>query len=131
MRWSYLFWLVVLGGAAATLFEIKHEVQSLEGDLLMTERKIRSERETIEVLRAEWSFLNQPARIERLAREHLGLVPLTPDQIVAVDRLPPRPEDFDRVPVALDDLLPPAKPEQFPAVGILARGVTPVSETTR
>lgn len=126
MRWSYLFWLVVLAGAAATLFEIKHEVQALEEDLLRTERRIRNERETIEVLRAEWSFLNQPARIERLAREHLGLVPLSPDQIVSVDRLPPRPEDFARVPVALDDLLPPAKPEAFPALR-----VTTVSEIAR
>jgi cell division protein FtsL len=126
MRWSYLFWLVVLAGAAATLFEIKHEVQALEEELLMTERRIRNERETIEVLRAEWSFLNQPARIERLAREHLGLVPLSPDQIVRVDRLPPRPEDFARVPVDLDTLLPPSRPERLPGPG-----VTPVSETTQ
>lgn len=126
MRWSYLFWLVVLGGAAATLFEIKHEVQALEEQLLATERRIRNERETIEVLRAEWSFLNQPARIERLAREHLGLVPLSPDQIVSVDRLPPRPEDFDRVPVALDSLLPPSKPLDVPSLAI-----TPVSESQR
>ncbi|MEX0758167.1 MAG: hypothetical protein WD100_01180 [Tistlia sp.] len=126
MRWSYLFWLVVLAGAAATLFEIKHEVQALEEDLLATERRIRTERETIEVLRAEWSFLNQPARIERLAKEHLGLGPMTPDQIVTVDRLPPRPEDFQRVPVALDELLPPVRPEQL--TGFAA---TPVSETTR
>lgn len=126
MRWSYLFWLVVLAGAAATLFEIKHEVQALEEQLLRAERRIRNERETIEVLRAEWSFLNQPARIERLAREHLGLVPVSPDQIVSVERLPPRPEDFDRVPVALGDLLPPAKPRQFPGLA-----VTTVSEAQR
>ncbi len=150
MRWSYLFWLVVVAGAATTLFEIKHEVQSLEEQLLRAQHKIRQERETIEVLRAEWSYLNQPARIESLAKEYLGLQPLGPDQIVSVDRLPPRPEDFDRVPVAVGSRLPPAKPEVLPQAPTQAQtpalpramasgrgqagaglAITPVSETTR
>ncbi|SMF70996.1 cell division protein FtsL [Tistlia consotensis] len=127
MRWSYLFWLVVAGVAVAALFETKHKVQTLEDQLLTTERQIHQERETIEVLRAEWSYLNQPSRIEALAEKYLGLKPMTPQQIVSVDRLPPRPEDFDRVPVALDKLLPPAKPQQLPSVTTVGTGSTSVA----
>lgn len=123
MRWSYLFWLVIAAAAATALFETKHKVQLLEEDLLSTQRQIQAERERIEVLRAEWSYLNRPSRIAALAKEHLGLASMTPDQIVTAERLPPRPEDFGRVPVSLDDLLPPTKPEQFATLTI-----TPVSE---
>lgn len=124
MRWSYLFWLVIAATAATALFETKHEVQQLEEELLRTQRQIHAERERIQVLRAEWSYLNRPSRIAALAKEHLGLAPMAPDQIVTADRLPPRPEDFGRVPVGLDSLLPPAKPEQLTTLAL-----TPVSET--
>jgi hypothetical protein len=42
-------------------------------------------------LRAEWSRLDTPGRIEGLAQRHLALKPITPVQFDNFDRLPDRP----------------------------------------
>ena len=61
-----------------------------------TERLARGgrERDAIAVLRAEWSLLNRPERIERLAKKYLKLAPAKPLQLVTVDTVSDR--DFDR-----------------------------------
>ena len=47
------------------------------------------------MLRAEWSLLNRPERIERLAKKHLKLAPSDPRQVVTVDSVTD--SDFDRL----------------------------------
>jgi hypothetical protein len=59
------------------MFVVKHQVRSLEGELARTEREIVGEQETIHVLAAEWSYLNQPARLDRLGRRLIRLVAMT------------------------------------------------------
>ena len=46
------------------------------------------------MLRAEWSLLNRPERIERLAAKYLKLAPAQPRQLITLDRLADR--DFER-----------------------------------
>ncbi|MEM7190679.1 MAG: cell division protein FtsL [Pseudomonadota bacterium] len=46
--------------------------------------KIAEQRESIQVLRVEWAYLNAPDRLARLVEEHndqLGLAPLTPEAL--------------------------------------------------
>ena len=43
---------------------------------------------TIRVLQAEWSYLNDPSRLEALARKHLPMGPASPSQIVGLDQVP-------------------------------------------
>jgi hypothetical protein len=86
--------IALLLGAAATvlfLFLLKDDVRALEADLEATQRRIVAHQEAIHVLRTEWSYLNQPARIADLARRHLGLGPLPADRVVRLDDLPERP----------------------------------------
>jgi hypothetical protein len=48
----------------------------------------------VSLLRAEWSLLNQPTRVQELVSRHadeLKLAPLDPKQIVRFEQLPPRP----------------------------------------
>ncbi|MBT7943062.1 MAG: energy transducer TonB, partial [Alphaproteobacteria bacterium] len=55
-----------------TLFVVKYQVQDLEGELVAYNRSITDDRQAIHVLKAEWSHLNQPARLRDLAERYLG-----------------------------------------------------------
>src|SRR4029450_5846650 len=64
--------------------------------------EIRRERDAVAALRAEWAKLDNPARIQNLARRHLQLVPAEPRKIDSLDNLPERPPDL----VAVDEADP-------------------------
>ena len=58
------------------------------------QRQIDDEREAIRLLKAEWSMLNQPERLQRLVERYnsyLQLQPLDVKQIVSPEELPARP----------------------------------------
>jgi len=90
IRVSLVIWLIVAGGVAVGLYHVTYEARELEERLKQVRLDIEQEREALHVLEAEWSYLNRPARLARLAREHLDMRPLQPDQIVRVGQLPPR-----------------------------------------
>ena len=64
-----------------TLFVVKYQVQDLEGELVEYNRTITEDRQALHVLKAEWSYLNQPARLKALAERHLGLGGIETQQI--------------------------------------------------
>ncbi|AWJ89165.1 hypothetical protein Sp245p_04880 [Azospirillum baldaniorum] len=88
---SALFWGGLIAAAGFVLFETSYEVQELEEKLGSLNRKIMVEQEAIQVLKAEWSFLNDPTRLENLSREHLALQPTEARQFVAMNIVPMRP----------------------------------------
>lgn len=67
---------------AYVIYELKHETRTLDQRVTELRQSIRSERDAVAVLRAEWSHLNRPERIEKLARKHLGLKPLKASQFL-------------------------------------------------
>ena len=78
--------------SGAFLFQTCYRVQSLKEEKLALERQIAADQDGIQVLRAEWSFLNDPARLEQLAATYLqALRPITATQIAGFDTLPARP----------------------------------------
>jgi len=83
--------LFIAAGAALALYQIKFEVTSLEDELDATRRRSFAQEEAIQVLHAEWSYLNRPERIADLASRHLGLQQMSAEQILRIDRLPERP----------------------------------------
>ena len=89
-RISGLLFFLTAAGAALFLFNIKQEVREMEEELGIVHRDILRHQEAIRVLKTEWSYLNQPARIADLAGRHLDLRPLTARQFVRLDDLPPR-----------------------------------------
>lgn len=86
-----LIWLGLAAVAGAVLFETSYEVQEMEEQLASLNRQIVHEQEAIQVLRAEWSFLNDPTRLENLARAHTELRPAEARQFVSLDVVPFRP----------------------------------------
>jgi cell division protein FtsL len=91
MRFLNLCVLALLVAAAAYVYEIKFE-STLRGERVAKMRgDIQRERDAIAALRAEWSTLENPARIQGLARRHLRLRPPDSAQYDSLERLPERP----------------------------------------
>ena len=88
MRALYFWVFVVAIMLTYGLYTMKYEVQRLEAKLQSLNEQLTFEREAVRVLRAEWSFLNDPGRIEKLAARHLDLAPVSVHRISAVARLP-------------------------------------------
>ncbi len=97
---SAMLWVAVIGAMAGGLFHLKHEVQQVEDELARVDRDLLASQEAIQVLRAEWSYLNRPERLSALAGRHLDLEPLAPAQIGAIEALPLRVRDGDTPPAA-------------------------------
>lgn len=93
-RVFFAFMLLAAVVAMAALFQVKHEVQQKERRLEALNEQILRDQETIHILKAEWSYLNDPERLARLARRHLDFKPMDTAQVSRVAYLPPRPEDF-------------------------------------
>ena len=92
MRGVNILWAAIILSVAVALFIVKYEVQHVEDQLTLTHQSIAEQRESIHVLNAEWSYLNDPERLARLSKSHLGLVHLTPDRVIGMDRLPREPQ---------------------------------------
>jgi cell division protein FtsL len=88
IRRSAVFWTVLLIAVAIGLYVLKNRVHDLEDRLQRLNREIIAEQEAIHVLKAEWAYLNQPGRLDDLARRHLGLVPENAKQVIDIADLP-------------------------------------------
>ncbi len=92
IRLSSLVWLVLVGLAGFAMFKVKYEVMGLEERLTAVDRAILADGDAIHVLNAEWSYLSQPARLDRLNRRYLGLQPIATRQLGRIADLPMRPD---------------------------------------
>lgn len=90
IRKSVIFWVGLTSAASAVLYQTSYRVQGMEEKLAGVHRSILAEQDAIQVLKAEWSFLNEPARLEKLARHHLPLQSTAGEQVTALDAGPTR-----------------------------------------
>jgi len=86
--------IVALVLAAADVYKIKFESTRQAEHLAKVRMEIRQEQDAIASLRAEWSKLDTPSRIQALANRHLSLKPIDPRQFDALRNLPDRPPDL-------------------------------------
>lgn len=91
-----LLWILLAVTVGFGLFHVKYKVQTLEDDLKRLHAETTKEQEQLHVLRAEWSYLNQPSRLQELSARYLPLEPLDASQIGAFDQIPLRPKPDDR-----------------------------------
>jgi hypothetical protein len=81
--------------AAAYVYRIKFDATVQAERLAKLRGEVRHERDDIAALRAEWGQLDNPARIEALAKRYLQLKPIAPTQFDTLDHLPDRPSQAD------------------------------------
>lgn len=84
---------VLLAGALGVgLFFIKHRVKEQEARLAELNREIQTGQEAIHVLKAEWSYLNDPARLRQLSEKYLDMKVMGPSQVTTLAALPRDPQ---------------------------------------
>jgi len=91
MRFLNICVIAGLVFAAAYVYRIKFESTRQAERVAKLRMEIRREHDAIAALRAEWSKLDNPARIQELAERHLALKPIDARQFDRLDRLPERP----------------------------------------
>lgn len=95
MRKTTLLWLALAVFCGAVLFHTSQKVTDGRGKLAELQSNIRAEEESLRVLQAEWSYLNQPERLEKLSRQYLELSPMTGRQFAEAEDISaaPPPEE--------------------------------------
>ncbi len=78
--------LVVFTVAASNY--MKNSVYRLEDELEQINQNIQTDIQTIHILNAEWSKLNNPARLRALVNDHIALNPIKAEQIINYSALP-------------------------------------------
>jgi cell division protein FtsL len=95
MRILNILVIGALVAAAAYVYKTKFESTRQAERLAKLRMEIRQEQDAIASLRAEWSRLDTPARIQELAKRHLSTMqPIDPRQIDTLRNLPERPPDL-------------------------------------
>jgi hypothetical protein len=80
--------------AAAYVYKIKFDATLQAERVAKLRMEIVREHDGIATLRAEWSRLESPARIQRLTQRHLALKQIEATQFDRLDHLPVRPPDL-------------------------------------
>ena len=101
MRLLNICVIAALVAAAAYVYKIKYESTQRVEQVAKLRAEIRREHDAIAALRAEWSRLDSPARIQELAKRHLALKPIDQRQFDRLDQLPERPSPL--VPPGVSD----------------------------
>jgi hypothetical protein len=93
-RTSDIVLIAVMVSAAALTFKTKREAEEQLAAVHKIQAQIRYEEDTIDLLKADWSLLTQPSRLQKLAeiyKSQLGLEPVSARQIIGLDDLPAKP----------------------------------------
>lgn len=86
-----LLWICLAAAAGAILFKTSQQVTDGRQRLDRITADMRREEDSLRVLQAEWSYLNQPDRLEKLVAQYLPLSPMKGKQFTSADSLPLRP----------------------------------------
>jgi hypothetical protein len=91
MRLLHLIVVAALVSAAASVYKLKFDSALQAERVAKLAADLRRERDAIASLRAEWSQLDNPSRIQGLAERHLKLRQIDAAQFDNFARLPERP----------------------------------------
>ncbi|ESY40992.1 cell division protein FtsL [Mesorhizobium sp. RSR380A] len=97
-RTSDIVLIAVMVSAAALTYKAKREAEEQLASVQKIEAQIRYEEDTIDLLKADWSLLTQPSRLQKLAETYkaqLALEPVGARQIVGLDDLPAKPLNIE------------------------------------
>ena len=80
--------------AAAFTYKTKHEAEDQLVEVHRIESAIRYEQDSTDLLKADWSMLTQPSRLQKLSeiyQAELQLAPVEASQIGGIEDLPLKP----------------------------------------
>lgn len=82
MRLLSLLAFGFLAGLVVLIYDMKYETRQLQARAAELERAIADENDNLALMRAEWSHVTSPDRVEKLTRKLLDLQPAKPDQLI-------------------------------------------------
>ena len=85
---TIITWIIFILPIALGLFYVKHVVSNLENDLASLNKSIKSDKEEIHVLTAEWTYLSRPERVKQLSAKYLDLAPTKSTQVADINQIP-------------------------------------------
>jgi cell division protein FtsL len=91
-RNTSLLWMCLIACFALGVYFLKYDVHSLQQENRQLERQIREEKLAMQLLEAEWVYLNRPQRLQALAEQFLSLQAIAPKAMMQVADLPPLPD---------------------------------------
>lgn len=86
----YVFAAMAVMGLAFWAYQENYKTQQAIKEVRTLHAQIGATHERVNMLRAEWAYLNRPDRLSDLAElnfDRLGLLPLMPDAFGAVDQI--------------------------------------------
>jgi cell division protein FtsL len=92
--------ILVLVASAFVVYKVKYESTYEVQRIAKLRSEIRGEREKLALLRAEWTRLASPQRVQDLASRHLGMKPLEVarmNDLAGLPEKPASPEDVDPI----------------------------------
>jgi cell division protein FtsL len=104
LRFLNLLTILALLGSAGYAYTIKYQTSFRTEQIAKTKIEIKTEQDAVAVLRAEYSFLTRPERIQQLADRYLDLQAPTLDKLVAMRALPDRVAHADTIGAEIDQL---------------------------
>jgi cell division protein FtsL len=104
IRFLNILAIAALVGSAVYAYTIKYETIYRAEQINKMTHDNQANRDAIGVLRAEWSHLARPERIQELATKYLDLQPLSLNQIVSVGTLPDKAARVDTIGRKLETL---------------------------
>lgn len=81
VKYIVVFALVIATGTM--LLDVSQRVQEAEREIRRADRAIEREEENIRVLRAEWAYLNDPARLELISASGLNMAVPSPENLLS------------------------------------------------
>lgn len=91
-RFVQIIFVLVTIVVSVVVYALKYDTGRDAHAIAGIKRQITKERDAIKVLTAEWSLLNRPDRLQRLAEKYLELQPLRPMQLTALSDIELRPD---------------------------------------
>lgn len=88
LRNMSLLGILISCGMAFAVYQTKNQVVNIEKELNHVNNNIITANESIHTLKAEWSYLNTPSRLNKLNNKFLKLRPTAVKQIASVKNFP-------------------------------------------
>lgn len=85
MRLLNIFLVFSVIALAVVIYRVSYDARGHDHRIAELRAAIEQERDAIALARAEWSLLNRPERIERLATKFLNLQPAKAEQVVTYE----------------------------------------------
>lgn len=115
----------VMVAAAAFTYQVKQRAERQVQEINHLEARIRLQENTIDLLKADWSVLTQPSRLQKLItayQSQLDLQTIQPTQVATLNDLPSYPKPGDPPVPSPSPKAPPAVAKAVPPVDPTATG---------